>query len=110
MKFLPILALIALSVFPTSKADNLEIPFFDTMLGNQYTKGERLLDYRLGDDSAPVMMEAGLDWFGGVLSQSDPYFSPDVHRSVVEDLRTTLSANLTATLKVELMHMVQLEL
>ena len=51
--------------------------------------------------------EKSLDYFGGLVFGANPWYSPEVYRSTVQNFKTSISMNITNNYKVEIANLVR---
>ena len=97
--------------------------FFDKIMGNKLSHANRIFEWNSSDISAKKLLpkdidylgiqdylkfilnfikfETSLDYFGGITFGNFPYYSPEVYRANVQDIKTTVAVNFTNNYKIE---------
>ena len=81
--------------------------FFDLIKGNKYTHTNRILDLAHNFDGI-LQNEFSLDWFGGLIFGDFPFFK-DMYGADVQNFKSQVSANLTASFKFEILEFFRYE-
>lgn len=101
-------------------AKPMGLSILDDILGNKFSHQSRLFDLRLdnstydllskGISTKPFYAEVSMDMFAGVLAGNFPYYSTEVYRANVNDIKLQVSLNLTTNIKFQIFNLIKIDL